>query len=94
MAINNDAVAAKRTIAAKQSIDHLARLGGRNLGNLLDMSAGGAVLQQIERRGIASKMDAVEISASGIERVISRHLASSTPSGRSTATNCRSKTTQ
>jgi ubiquinone/menaquinone biosynthesis C-methylase UbiE len=72
----NDAIGAKRTIAAKQSVDHLERLGGRNLGHLLDMGAGdGAVLQEIERRGIASKMDAVEISASGIERVISRHLS-------------------
>jgi ubiquinone/menaquinone biosynthesis C-methylase UbiE len=40
------------------------------------MGAGdGAVLQEIERRGIASKMDAVEISTSGIERVTSRHLS-------------------
>jgi ubiquinone/menaquinone biosynthesis C-methylase UbiE len=71
----NDAVAAKRTIAARQSVDHLERLGGKALGHLLDMGAGdGAVLQEIERRGIASKMEAVEISSSGIARVISRHL--------------------
>lgn len=72
----NDAVATKRTIAAQQSVDHLELLGGRNLGRLLDYGAGdGAVLQEIERRGIASSLDAVEISSSGIERVISRHLS-------------------
>lgn len=71
----NDAISSKRTIAAIQSVDHLEQLGGRNLGHLLDMGAGdGAVLQEIERRGISSGMDAVEISASGIERVTSRHL--------------------
>jgi ubiquinone/menaquinone biosynthesis C-methylase UbiE len=72
----NDAVAAKRAIAARQSVDHLAQLGGKNLGCLLDVGAGdGAVLQEIEHRGIASRMDAVEISSSGIERVNSRHLS-------------------
>jgi SAM-dependent methyltransferase len=72
----NDAVATKRAIAAKQSVDHLELLGGRNLGYLLDVGAGdGPVLQEIERRRIASKLDAVEISSSGIERVASRHLS-------------------
>jgi ubiquinone/menaquinone biosynthesis C-methylase UbiE len=72
----NDAVAAKRAIAAQQSVDHLERLGGRCLGHLLDVGAGdGAVLQEIERRSLASKLDAVEISTSGIERITSRHLS-------------------
>src|SRR5665213_1825238 len=72
----NDAVAAKRTIAASQSVDHLQLLGGAKLGHLLDMGAGdGAVLQEIERRNIASKLDAVEISTSGINRVTSRNLS-------------------
>src|SRR5665213_3628328 len=72
----NDAVAAKRTIAATQSVDHLEQLGGRSLGRRLDIGAGdGAILQEIERRGIASSMEAVEISSSGIERVASRHLS-------------------
>lgn len=72
----NDSVATKRTVAARQSVDHLERLGGRNLGRLLDMGAGdGAVLQEIERRNIATEMDAVEISASGIERIAFRHLS-------------------
>ncbi|XSC45843.1 class I SAM-dependent methyltransferase [Bradyrhizobium sp. RDT10] len=73
----NDAVAAKRAIAAQQSVDHLEQLGGRSLGHLLDVGAGdGAVLQEIENRRIASKLDAVEISSSGIERVSSRRLSS------------------
>ncbi|MEH2557182.1 ubiquinone/menaquinone biosynthesis C-methylase UbiE [Bradyrhizobium algeriense] len=72
----NEAVAAKRTIAAKQSVDHLVRLGGKSLGHLLDVGAGdGAVLQEIESRRIASKLDAVEISSSGIDRVTSRRLS-------------------
>jgi ubiquinone/menaquinone biosynthesis C-methylase UbiE len=72
----DDAVAAKRTIAARQSVDHLEQLGGKNLGHLLDIGAGdGAVLQEIEHRHIASRLDAVEISSSGIERVASRRLS-------------------
>jgi ubiquinone/menaquinone biosynthesis C-methylase UbiE len=72
----NDFVAAKRALAAKQSVDHLEQLGGQNLGRLLDVGAGdGSVLQQIESRRIAAKLDAVEISSSGIDRVTSRRLS-------------------
>jgi SAM-dependent methyltransferase len=70
-----DAVAAKRMIAAVQSVDHLHALAGNRLGSLLDVGSGeGAVLEEINRRGLASSMDAVEISASGIERINARHL--------------------
>jgi ubiquinone/menaquinone biosynthesis C-methylase UbiE len=72
----NDAVAAKRTITATQTVDHLEQLGGKALGHVLDVGAGdGAVLQEIERRRIASKLDAVEISSSGIDLVASRRLS-------------------
>lgn len=72
-----DAVAKKRAIAAVQSVDHLLALAGTNLGSLVDVGSGeGAVLQEIERRGLANTIDAVEISASGIERINSRHLPS------------------
>lgn len=72
-----DAVAAKRAIAAVQSVDHLLALTDGNLGSVVDVGSGeGAVLQEIDRRGVASTIDAVEISASGIERINSRHLPS------------------
>ncbi|MBI5321100.1 class I SAM-dependent methyltransferase [Bradyrhizobium sp.] len=72
-----EVVAKKRAIAAIQSVDHLDALTGGNLGSVLDVGSGeGAVLQELDRRGSARTIDAVEISASGIERINSRHLAS------------------
>ena len=72
-----EAVAKKRAIAAIQSVDHLEALAGGNLGSVIDVGSGdGAVLQELDRRGSATTIDAVEISASGIERINSRHLAS------------------
>jgi SAM-dependent methyltransferase len=72
-----DAVAKKRAIAAIQSVDHLEALAGGNLGSVVDVGSGeGAVLQELDRRGSAKTIDAVEISASGIERINSRHLTS------------------
>jgi hypothetical protein len=41
----------------------------------VDAADNGAVLQEIERRRPHPKLDAVEISSSGIERVTSRHLS-------------------
>ncbi|WP_065754543.1 class I SAM-dependent methyltransferase [Bradyrhizobium paxllaeri] len=72
----NDEVARKRVIAAKQTVDHISALcGGASLGNLLDVGAGdGAVLAEIEKRGMASELHAVEISNSGIERIRQRKL--------------------
>jgi SAM-dependent methyltransferase len=71
----DDEVAKKRDIAARQSVDHLCKLAGNDIGTLLDVGAGdGAVLAEIERRNMASRMDAVEISSSGIERIKSRGL--------------------
>lgn len=71
----DDDVARKRAIAARQSVDHLEKLGSNNQGTLLDVGAGdGAVLQEIERRNMAQCMDAVEISSSGIERIKARAL--------------------
>jgi SAM-dependent methyltransferase len=71
----NDEVAKKRTITAVQSVDHIEFLCGGPLGHVLDVGAGdGAVLQEIENRGIATSIEAVEISASGIERIESRKL--------------------
>ena len=70
-----DVVATKRIIAAVQSVDHLQTLAGNSLGSLLDVGSGeGAVLQEVSRRGLATSMDAVEISASGIDRINARQL--------------------
>jgi len=71
----NDEVAKKRTITAVQTVDHIQKICGSSLGRILDVGAGdGAVLQEIERRKIATSIEAVEISSSGIERINSRNL--------------------
>jgi SAM-dependent methyltransferase len=72
----NDEVGRKRVIAAKQTVDHISSLcGNASLGKVLDVGAGdGAVLAEVERRGMASELHAVEISSSGIERIKKRNL--------------------
>jgi hypothetical protein len=72
----NDEVGRKRVIAAKQTVDHISALcGGKSLGKLLDVGAGdGAVLAEVEKRGMASELHAAEISNSGIERIKKRKL--------------------
>jgi ubiquinone/menaquinone biosynthesis C-methylase UbiE len=72
----SDAVALKRTITARQTVDHISALNnGNSLGTVLDVGAGdGAVLAEIEDRRLATELSAVEISASGIERIEGRNL--------------------
>jgi ubiquinone/menaquinone biosynthesis C-methylase UbiE len=72
----NDEVSRKRVIAAKQTVDHISSLcSNASLGQVLDVGAGdGAVLAEIEMRGMASELHAVEISSSGIERIRMRDL--------------------
>lgn len=72
----DDNVSRKREITARQTVDHIVSLvKGQALGSVLDVGAGdGAVLEEIERRGLASEMHAVEISGSGIERINKRNL--------------------
>lgn len=70
-----DAPNVKRRITASQSVDHITKLAGGNLGNVLDVGSGeGAVLQELEQRNLASGLTAVEISRSGIERTQARNL--------------------
>ena len=72
----DDVVGQKREITARQTVDHIVALcKGTGLGTVLDVGAGdGAVLCEIERRGLATEMSAVEISSSGIERINKRNL--------------------
>ena len=78
-----DVVATKRIIAAVQSVDHLQTLAGNSLGSLLDVGSGeGAVLQEISRRGLATSMDAVEISARPDRMVATARMTESTASSR------------
>jgi SAM-dependent methyltransferase len=74
----NEAVSRKRSIAAKQTVDHISSLcGTASLGKVLDVGAGdGAVLAEIEKRKMATELHAVEISSSGIERIKGRDLKS------------------
>jgi ubiquinone/menaquinone biosynthesis C-methylase UbiE len=72
----DDAVGHKREITAQQTVDHIVSLNGDiPLGSVLDIGAGdGAVLSELERRGLGKEFHAVEISDSGIERIKRRNL--------------------
>lgn len=67
---STDALAKKRALTALDSVDHIQALNKGPLGRLLDVGAGdGSVLQEIAHRKLASEICALEISASGIERI-------------------------
>jgi ubiquinone/menaquinone biosynthesis C-methylase UbiE len=72
----DDAVGRKREITAQQTVDHIVSLNKDfPLGSILDIGAGdGAVLSELERRGLGKELHAVEISGSGIERIRQRNL--------------------
>lgn len=70
-----DTANVKREVTARQTVDHLQHLAGASLGKLLDVGSGeGAVLQELEDRGLVAELSAVEISNSGIDRTIERKL--------------------
>lgn len=71
-----DAVAAKRAIAARQTVAHLSELvPNHRYKSLVDIGAGeGAVLAELEKLGIAEELYALEISESGVEAIRSRAL--------------------
>lgn len=71
-----DAPNPKREIAARDSVDHIIDFHPEPLGSVVDVGAGnGSVIGEIARRGIATDVSALEISASGIERIQARQLA-------------------
>jgi ubiquinone/menaquinone biosynthesis C-methylase UbiE len=72
----DDAVSRKREITAQQTVDHVVSLSKNfPLGSVLDIGAGdGAVLSELEHRGLGEDLHAVEISGSGIERIKQRGL--------------------
>jgi SAM-dependent methyltransferase len=72
----DDEVGRKREITARQTVDHIVSLNkDAPLGSVLDIGAGdGAVLSELERRGLAGDLHAVEISGSGIDRIKRRGL--------------------
>jgi ubiquinone/menaquinone biosynthesis C-methylase UbiE len=74
----DDAVGRKREITAQQTVDHIVALNKDfPLGSVLDIGAGdGAVLSELERRGLGNELHAIEISGSGIERIKQRNLKS------------------
>ncbi|MDB4912889.1 MAG: SAM-dependent methyltransferase protein [Gemmatimonadetes bacterium] len=69
-------VAAKREIAARQSVDHLrALLPNTPYACVLDVGAGeGATLAEMARTGFATELAAVEISDTGVAAIEARHL--------------------
>jgi SAM-dependent methyltransferase len=71
----DDAVSRKRDITARQTVDHLVSLCKDAMGSILDVGAGdGAVISELEHRGLGTDLHAVEISNSGIERINRRNL--------------------
>jgi SAM-dependent methyltransferase len=68
--------AAKREIAAQQTMGYLTSVvGTRRFERLLDVGAGdGNVLSELDRRGIADELYALEISSSGIAAIHGRQL--------------------
>lgn len=65
-----DNIATKRALAARDSVDHMQSLRNGSLGRMLDVGAGnGSVLTEIARRNLAEEATALEISASGIEKI-------------------------
>ena len=60
----------KRALAAADSVAHMQALRPGSFGNMLDVGAGnGSVLKEIAARGLATQATALEISASGIEKI-------------------------
>lgn len=70
--------AEKREIAAEQTMSYLTSVvGGGRFARLLDVGAGdGNVLAELDRRGVAGELYALEISASGIQAIEARKLPS------------------
>jgi SAM-dependent methyltransferase len=69
--------AAKREIAAQQTINYLSSvIGSHRFDRVLDVGAGdGNVLSELDHRGVAQELYALEISPSGVEAIQARQLA-------------------
>jgi SAM-dependent methyltransferase len=60
----------KRALSAKDSVEHILTLRSGQFGKLLDVGAGnGSVLREVLRHKLATEACALEISASGIEKI-------------------------
>jgi len=65
----------KRALAARDSVAHIRALFSGPFGRLLDVGAGnGSTLAEIDQAGSASELYAIEISASGVQRITARGL--------------------
>lgn len=63
-------VSMKNSLAAKDSVDAVERLAGKQLGSVVDVGAGdGVVTREIHSRSMAKDITALEISTSGIEKI-------------------------
>jgi SAM-dependent methyltransferase len=73
---HGDAGSSKTKISAQETVDQIVSLNNDfPLGSVLDVGAGdGAVLAELEHRGLGEDLHAVEISGSGIERIKRRGL--------------------
>lgn len=71
----DESISVKRGLAAQDSVDHISALKTGALGKLLDVGAGnGSVLNEISKRNLCSEMHALEISASGLEKIKNLNL--------------------
>jgi len=66
----------KRKISAMQTAECISTaLSGRTIGRLLDVGAGdGNVLVELDRRGIAHELFAVEVSESGVDAIRAKNI--------------------
>lgn len=66
----------ERAFAAAESVAAVVKLGGRDLGNVIDVGAGdGVVSAEIDMRRLASSIVAAEISPSGIKKIKARSFS-------------------
>jgi SAM-dependent methyltransferase len=72
---SDKSLSTKRALGASDSVDNIQKRKSGNLGKLLDVGAGnGSVIKEIAQRKLASEIHALEISASGLERITELNL--------------------
>jgi len=67
---SGDELSVKRSLAARDSVDHIQSIKRESLGKLIDVGAGnGSVINELLYRGSVDEVTALEISETGIEKI-------------------------
>lgn len=75
----DDFVEKKRVITAMQSLAHIRNLVPETVNSIVDVGSGqGSLVEMISKAGMANRITALEISASGVEITANRNLANVT----------------